>query len=147
MFGITRLDAEQLFWVTDFSIRTEQPFWILFLAYSSFDDCIQAWMCVILSIICWNNYIFQWRDAPFGSYLRRCRRNVWRKIDISMTWKSQNSHPDVMHESSYTPCVKRNFLAPVGFTEIPVGYAKKKKELASLDDCPCADEGSLIAVW
>ena len=42
-------DAEQLSWVTEFSICTKQPLWILFLAYSSFDDCIQAWMCVILS--------------------------------------------------------------------------------------------------
>ena len=27
-------------------------------------------------------------------------------------------------ESSYTPHVRRHFLAPVGFTEIPVGYAR-----------------------
>ena len=31
----------------------------------------------------------------------------------------QNCHPDVMHESRL-----RHFLAPVGFTEIPVGYAR-----------------------
>ena len=33
-------DAEQLPRVTKFSIRTEQPLWILFLAYSSFDNRI-----------------------------------------------------------------------------------------------------------
>ena len=32
-------DAEQLSRVTEFSICTEQPLWILFL-YSSFDNCI-----------------------------------------------------------------------------------------------------------
>ena len=52
-------DAEQLSRVTEFSIHSEQPLWIIFLAYSSFDNCIQAWICVIVSILCNNNYIFQ----------------------------------------------------------------------------------------
>ena len=39
-----------------------------------------------------------------------------------MTSKRQNRHTDVMHESSL---VRRHFLAPVGFVEIPVGYARK----------------------
>ena len=42
-----------------------------------------------------------------------------------MTWKRQIRHSDVKHKSSYTPHVRRHFLAPVGFTEIPVGYARK----------------------
>ena len=33
-------DSEQLSRVTEFSILTEQPLQILFLAYSSFDNCI-----------------------------------------------------------------------------------------------------------
>ena len=33
-------DAEQLSRVTEFSVRTEQPLLILFLAYSFFDNCI-----------------------------------------------------------------------------------------------------------
>ena len=35
-------DAEQLFRVTEFSIRTEQSLWVVFLAYSSLDKCIWA---------------------------------------------------------------------------------------------------------
>ena len=31
-----------------------------------------------------------------------------------------------MHESSYTPHVRRHFLAPVRFTEIPVGMQEKQ---------------------
>ena len=34
--------------VTEFSIRTEQLLWIIFLAYSSFDIYIYAWICAIL---------------------------------------------------------------------------------------------------
>ena len=33
-------NAKQLSWMTEFSIRTEQPLKVLFLAYSSFDYCI-----------------------------------------------------------------------------------------------------------
>ena len=33
-------NAKQLSWVTEFSIWTEQPLQILFLAYSSLDNCI-----------------------------------------------------------------------------------------------------------
>ena len=51
-------DAEQLSRVTEFSIRTQQLLQILFLAYSSFDNCIGAWICVILSIWRWSLYIF-----------------------------------------------------------------------------------------
>ena len=35
-----RCDAEQLSRVTEFSVHTEQPLLILFLTYSSLDDCI-----------------------------------------------------------------------------------------------------------
>ena len=52
----------------------------------------------------------------------------WRENDIKtskLISKHQNRHPYVMHESRLTPPhVRRCFLAPVGFTEISVGYAK-----------------------
>ena len=37
-----RCDAEQLSRVMEFSICTEQPLWILFLAYSTLENCIKA---------------------------------------------------------------------------------------------------------
>ena len=37
-----------------------------------------------------------------------------------MSWR----HNDVLYEGRNTPHVRRHFLAPVGFTEIPVGYAR-----------------------
>ena len=41
-------------------------------------------------------------------------------------FKTSKSHTDVMHDSRLTsPHVRRHFLAPVVFTEIPVGYARK----------------------
>ena len=78
--------------------------------------------CVILSIIFWNNYIFWWRDARFSSYLRCWRWNVWRKIDVKTSKLSSWHHA---RELSYTPSVRQYFLVPVGFTEIPVRYARK----------------------
>ena len=63
--------------------------------------------CHILSNLCWNNYIFLSRDVWFCSCLRRWRGNVWRRLDINMTSRCkkwcQNCHPDIMHESFYTP--------------------------------------------
>ena len=74
---------------------------------------------------------FRSRDVRFGSSLIRWRRNFWREL----TWKwrqddkndaktSKSSYWHRARESSYTPHVRRHFLAPVGFTEIPVGYAR-----------------------
>ena len=69
-------------------------------------------------------------SVRFGSYLRRW--HVWRKIDINLTSRRQNdvkaSELSFRHharESSYTPCLRRHFLAPVRIMEIPVGYARK----------------------
>ena len=47
-------------------------------------------------------------------------RGNWREDDIKTSKSSYWRHA---RESSYTPHV-RHFLAPVGFTEIPVGYAR-----------------------
>ena len=110
-------DAEQLSRVMEFSICTSQPLWILFLTYCSFDNCIQAWMCVILSIICWNSYIFRWRDARFSVFehsvtanfkmlTSKCLAESWCQHDVNIskiTSKLQNHHPDIMHKSSLTP--------------------------------------------
>ena len=74
----------------------------------------------------WNNYIFRSRDVRFGSYLRRWRRNVGRKNDVKNDVKtSKLSSCCHARESFYTPRVRRHVLAPVGFTEIPVGYARR----------------------
>ena len=48
---------------------------------------------------------------------RNWRQNV--KNDVKTSYRSH------ARDSSYTPHVRRHFLAPVGFTEIPVGYARK----------------------
>ena len=37
--------------------------------------------------------------------------------------KRQNRHTDVMHESRLTP-IRQHFLAPIGFVEIRVVYAR-----------------------
>ena len=56
--------------------------------------------------------------------------NVLRKNDVKMTSrhhnyvKRQNRHPDAMHDCRLHPRVRRHFLAPVGITEISVGYAR-----------------------
>ena len=43
-----------------------------------------------------------------------------------MMSKRHNRRPDIIHENRLTPPrVRRHFLAPVGFMEIPVGYARK----------------------
>ena len=80
---------------------------------------------VIFSIIHWNNYIFWWRHARFGSYPRRWRQNIWWKIDVNMMWRCQKWRQNfkIVILTSYH-CVRRHFLAPVVFTEIPVGYAR-----------------------
>ena len=46
---------------------------------------------------------------------------VTSKTDVMMSkWR-----PDIMHKSRLTPShVRRHFLSPVRFTEIPVGYAR-----------------------
>ena len=46
----------------------------------------------------------------------------WRENDIKTSKSSYWRH---IRELSYTPLVRKHFLAPVGFTEIPVGYARK----------------------
>ena len=96
--------AEQLSRMTEFSISTEQPLWILFLAYFS---AITFMLETVLSNLCSNNYIFQSRDVQFSSYLRHWCRNVWWKTYVNMmsrrTKWCQNRHYDVMHESRLTP--------------------------------------------
>ena len=76
------------------------------------------------------NYI-QSRNVWFGSYLRCWRWNVWRKMTLKwhqtckLTSQRHNRRPDIIHESRHTPPrVRRHFLAPVGFMEIQVGYAR-----------------------
>ena len=49
----------------------------------------------------------------------------WRQYDVKNDVKaSKSSSRCHTRESSYTPHVRRHSLAPVGFTEIPVRYAR-----------------------
>ena len=97
--------------MTEFSIRLEQPLQILFLANSPFDNCIQAWICVVLSILRQDNYIFI--NVRFGSALIRWRRNVWRKP----TWKWPQDVINDVKIAILTSCtrvvlhVRRHFLS------------------------------------
>ena len=114
-------DAEKLSRVTEFSIRTEQPLWISFFAYSSF----------AITFILENVLFYQIYAQIIHFSIKRCSvrflrywcQNVWRKM--TSTWR-QDVQNDVkivimtsMHESRLTP-----LLAPVGFTEIPIRYAR-----------------------
>ena len=48
---------------------------------------------------------------------------------MKMTSRRQNRHTDVMHESCLTPShVRQHFLAPVWFTKILIGYARKRND-------------------
>ena len=62
------------------------------------------------------------------------------ETDVKMTSRRQklcqNHHTDVMHESSYTPHVRQHFLAPVGSTEIPAGYARRTFVIPTRDKWP-----------
>ena len=50
----------------------------------------------------------------------------WRENDVNMSnITSKSSYWHHARVSSYTPHVRRHFLAPVGFTEILVGYARR----------------------
>ena len=88
-------------------------------------------MCCFINFTLKSLYFLS-RKVRCGSFLIRWRRNVWGKLmwkwrqyvknDIKM---SKSSYWRPAGESSYTPHVRRHFLAAVGFTEIPVGYARK----------------------
>ena len=45
--SVTRVTVTRM---TEFSICTEEPLWTLFLAYSSFDNCIYTWICVVIPL-------------------------------------------------------------------------------------------------
>ena len=48
------------------------------------------------------------------------------KLTSKMMSTRQNCHPDVMRECHLTPPHVTYFLAPVGFMEILIGYARKE---------------------
>ena len=71
------------------------------------------------------------RKVRYVFSLIRWRRKVWLKL--TWTWRqnikndvqtSKSSYWRCARESSYTPHVRLHFRAPVGFTDIPVGYAR-----------------------
>ena len=127
---VTVRHHEQLSRLTEFSINSERSSQIFFLAYPSI-SCIKGWICITLSLLHQNNYIFRSRNVRFVSSLILWRRKVWGKMtstcrqDVKKTSTHQKSSPWCLaRESSYTPRVRRHFLDPVWFTEIPVGYAR-----------------------
>ena len=128
-------DAKQLSRVTEFSIRTEQPLWIPFLAYFSFDNSFLK--SLNMSLI----YEFYAKITEF--FIKKC--SIWF---LSKTLTSEHlAESDVKNwccdiknwchyikkTTWYQSCtrvallplhVRQHFLAPVVFTEIPVGYAR-----------------------
>ena len=52
---------------------------------------------------------------------------IWRDDIKNTTWRHAR-------ESSYTSRVRWHFLAPVGFTEIPVGYSRTRYSIGSFPD-------------
>ena len=71
------------------------------------------------------NYLhFRSRHDRFGFYLRRLHQNVWQKMTSKLTCDVKKTPSHHARESSFISHVRRHFLAPVGFTEIPVGYAR-----------------------
>ena len=51
----------------------------------------------------------------------------WRENDVNTSkMRSKSSYWRHAQESSYSPHVRQHFLAPVGFTEIQVEYARKQ---------------------
>ena len=116
----------------EFSICTEEPLWILFLAYSSFDHCIFKLEYVLF-------YQYYAKITTFSDQ-EKFSTAPFLYIDVEtfrreLTWKwHQNMKNDVKTsklsywhhalEPSYTPHVRQHFLAPVKFKQILVGYAR-----------------------
>ena len=58
----------------NFQFEPNNHFYILF-----FRRCIEPCICVVLSVLRQNNYIFRSRNVRRGSSLIRWRRNVWQE--------------------------------------------------------------------
>ena len=123
-------DTEQLLeWRNfQFSSKIHYGFFFLRTLYSTIAFRLVNECVLFYQIYAKNNYIFRSRKIRYGFSLIRWHRNVLRKL----TWKwRQDIKNDVKIviltscTSRLTPHVRRHFLAPVGFTEIPVGYAVK----------------------
>ena len=76
---VTVRHHEQLSRLTEFSINSERSSQIFFLAYPSI-SCIKGWICIALSLLHQNNYIFRSRNVRFVSSLILWRRKVWGKM-------------------------------------------------------------------
>ena len=96
---------------------------------------MDSFSCILFLQLSWHmgNFVsfapkylhFGSRNIWFGCYLRRWRWNFWQKMTSQTDIMMSKRHPDVMHESCLTPPhLTIHFLALVGFTEIPVGYAR-----------------------
>ena len=128
MNSVTRIT----FWhhgVKEFSIRNEEPLWILFLGYfwTRAFNLKYVFFYPFLSVAIYLH--FQSRHVRFGFYyLWRWRRNVWWKLEIKPDVITYKMRHYVMHESHFTPhCVKRHFLSSVCHAEIPVRCERKEE--------------------
>ena len=62
----------------------------------------------------------------------------WSENDVKMSKMTSNHHTDVMHEGPLTPPhVRRHFLAPIEFMEIPVWYARNSLSCMSPSSTNC----------
>ena len=73
---------------TEFSVHTEQPLWISFVAHPS---------CKLV------NLNLQSRSVGFGSSQWRWRRNVWKENDVKLMSKRQTTPWRHSRESYYPP--------------------------------------------
>ena len=111
-------------WVTEFSICTEEPLWILFFLHTLPLTVAFRLEYVLFYQFCAKITKFfdqeKFGTAPLFYADVKTFGGNWRENDVKtskMTYYRQNRHTDVIHESSYTPHVRRHFLAPDGFTK------------------------------
>ena len=121
-------DADQLSRVTEFSIRIDRPLQVLVLAYSSFDNLDLNAVCIVLSILCQNNYIFRSRNVRFGSTSICWRQNVLQKNYVNIMSRHQKRRKIVILASC-----KRVVLHPLCKTTFPSpGQICKKNIISAL---------------
>ena len=135
-------DAKQLAQMMEFSICTEQQLWIIFLANSSFDNCILTSMCIALSILHWNINIFcqEIDSAPTSDINIKTFGGKW--------WKNMSKRPDVMHISfhrSVTRQVCKETFEPRHDKTNKVSVRPAKTQI-SLGICPVWSE-YLLSTW
>ena len=116
--------AEQLPECRNFQFAPETHYWFFFLHTLPSTIAFRLEYVLVYQFYA-KITIFRSRKFRYGSFLIRWRRNVWRKLTWNDVKTSKSSYWRNARQSSYTPNVRRHFLASVMFMEIPVGYARK----------------------